>query len=391
MKRIFFLFVLFFFCAQARAAGYEKILTEELSVQTALNINHDILIHSQNVDFANQRIKESKSLYFPDIDLNLNASRFNNMEALMLPGQLSPSPVYLPEGNKDIYFSTRLSVRQSIYAGGRIKTTNKLAEMNMNKVRNELNAVKNNIINKVKTTFNTCLLHKEKYGLAAGKLASLKNRNTAAAYELQQKADLLKFSYEKEKLNLLGAIGLEIDAIVMIEGRLVPKIKKFDLNQCMLWAYQFRPEMQTTQNKESIDGLMVNLLSMQRFPTISVGAGQEWLGDRVIGDASSWYVSINANLPIFDGGGSFARVRQGKIKAREATLKRSKIEEEIKLQVKKALMEYNFWKECFYKSGIAQENDEKKSYTETELDIIYNLNNSYYALELAVGMQLDSY
>ena len=170
---------------------------------------------------------------------------------------------------------------------------------------------------------------------------------------MRKKLDLIKFNYDKEVLNLLISIGLELDTIVMLDGNLMPKIKKFDLNQCMLWAYQFRPEMQTTQNQELIDGLMVNLLSMQRFPTISIGAGQEWLGDRMIGDASNWYVSINANLPIFDGGGSFARVKQGKINAREATLKRSKIEEEIKLQVNKALMEYNFWKDQFFKAGIS--------------------------------------
>jgi outer membrane protein TolC len=136
---------------------------------------------------------------------------------------------------------------------------------------------------------------------------------------------------------------------------------------------------------------MVNLLSMQRFPTIVVGAGQEWLGDRVIGDKSSWYVSVNANLHIFDGGGSFARVKQGKINAREATLKRSKLEEQIKLQVKKAFMEYNFWKEQFYKAAISEKDSSKTLYNETELETVYNLNRSYYALELAVGVQLDSY
>jgi hypothetical protein len=136
---------------------------------------------------------------------------------------------------------------------------------------------------------------------------------------------------------------------------------------------------------------MVNLLSMQRFPTISVGGGQEWMGDQVIGDKSSWYVSINANLPIFDGGGGVARVKQGRIHVRETTLKRSKIEEEIKLQVNKALLEYNFWRGQFYKAGMSEKEPSKVPYTELELDIVYNLNRSYYALELAVGVQLDSY
>ncbi|MDR2426753.1 MAG: TolC family protein [Endomicrobium sp.] len=391
MKKAFILLAVCFISQLAYSIGYEKILTEESSVQTAVNINHDILIHSQNIDFAQQRIKESQSLYFPKIDLNLNASRFNNMEPLILAGQLSPVPVYLPGENKDIYFSTRLSVLQSIYAGGRIKTTNKLAEMNMNKVKNEANAVKNNVINKVKTVFNTCLMYREKYALLLKQLENLKNKSAAETYGIQKKVDIMKLNYEKEILNLLYAIGLELDVTVKIEGVFAAKIKKFDLNQCMLWAYQFRPEMQTTQAQESIDGLMVNLLSMQRFPMISVGVGQEWLGDRVIGDESSWYVSINANLPIFDGGGSFSRVRQGKINARGTTLKRSKIEEQIKLQTHKAFMEYEFWKEQYFKAEMSEKDATKPDYDENELDIIYNLNSSYYALELAIGIQLDSF
>ena len=392
MKKLLILFMLYFvYAGMAYSAGYEKILTEDSSVQTAVNINHDILIHSQSIDLAYQRIKESQSLYFPKIDFNLNASRFNNMEPLILSGPLSPVSVYLPGENRDIYFSTRLSVWQSIYAGGRIKTTNKLADMHMNKVKNEANAIKNNVINQVKTVFNTCIMYKEKLNLFSRQLENSKGKSGIEILEIQRRIDLVKFNYDREVLNLLNAIGLELDTIVMLDGNLIPKLKKFDLSQSMLLAYQFRPEMQTTQAQETIDGLMVNLLSMQRFPTISVGGGQEWLGDQVIGDKSSWYVSINANLPVFDGGGGVARVKQGRIHVRETTLKRSKIEEEIKLQVNKAFLEYNFWRDQFYKAGMSEKDPSKVPYTELELDIVYNLNRSYYALELAVGVQLDSY
>ena len=393
MKKILFLFLLLFASGEVYCAGYEKILTEDASIQSALNINPDILLQSQSVEFANHRIKEAQSLYMPKIDFNLNASRFNNMEPMILANQLSPVPIYLPDEKKDIYFSTRLSIWQSVYAGGRIRATNKLAEMNMNKAKNDSTVVKNSVVNKVKSVFNTCLFFKEKLSISG---AALEKAETLKAgkdeiMNLQMKNDLMKFNYEKELLSLLNVIGLELDTIVMIEGSFTPKIKKFDLNQCILWAYQFRPEMQSTQYQESIDGLMVNLLSMQRFPTISIGAGQEWLGDRVIGDESSWYVSINANLPIFDGGAGFARVKQGKVSAREATLKRSKMEDQVRLQVNTAFAEYNFWKNQATKMKVIEKDPSKSPYTESELEIIYNLNKSYYALELAVGIQLDSY
>jgi outer membrane protein TolC len=163
-------------------------------------------------------------------------------------------------------------------------------------------------------------------------------------------------------------------------------MKNFELSRCILLAYQFKPEMQATQQQESSDALIVNLLTMQQYPTVSFGAAQEWTGDQIIGDDSNWYLSLNVNIPVFDGGGTFARIKQGKINMREAVLKRSKREDEIKLNISKALIEYNFWKE-----QAASVSKTSAEYSEADLDIVNSLNSSFYALELAVGVELDSY
>lgn len=388
IKKVAFCLAFIFTAQSILAAGFEKVLTEDSSVQTALAINHDIMIHSQNVEYARQRINESRSLYFPKIDLNFNISKFNNSEPMMLFGAISPSPVHLPSGNKDIYYSTRLAIWHNVYSGGRVKTTNKLAEINMDKIKNEENLVKTRVINNVKCAFNECLYYKEQikfYLVHASKTArNNKNENIENTYKL----DVAQYNYEKALLNLLNAIGLELNTIVDVAGDFSPKIKNLELNQCILLAYQFKPEMQGNQYQETIDGLMVNLLSMQRFPTVSIGAAQEWLGDRLIGDESNWYVTINANIPIFDGGSGFARVKQGRIDVREATLKRSKTEEEIRLQVSKTFLDYSFWKQQAAKVKLLERAGE---YTESDLELIYNINKSYYALELAIGVQLDLY
>ena len=121
IKKVAFCLAFIFTAQSILAAGFEKVLTEDSSVQTALAINHDIMIHSQNVEYARQRINESRSLYFPKIDLNFNISKFNNSEPMMLFGAISPSPVHLPSGNKDIYYSTRLAIWHNVYSGGRVK------------------------------------------------------------------------------------------------------------------------------------------------------------------------------------------------------------------------------------------------------------------------------
>ena len=362
------------------AEGFEKRLTLDSSVQSAISINPDILINAQKIEFARQRIYETRALYLPKIFLNLNFSRFENSSPMILPEDMTGIPVYLPEGIRDIYYATRISAWQNIYSGGRVKTTNKLAKINMDKAQNEADIVKIKIINNVKCAFNACLYHKEKIKLYEKQNVKDKSGETA------KKLAAAKFNYDKGILNLLSATGLELNTIVDIAGEFKPQIKKFDLARCLLLAYQFKPEMRATQQQESVDALMASLMVMQQYPTVSFGAAQEWTGDQIIGDDSNWYISLNIRIPVFDGGGSFARIKQGKINEREAALRRSKREDEIKLNINKTLIEYNFWKELA--ASIPQNPAE---YSESDLDIINKLNESYYALELAVGVELNSY
>ena len=96
-----------------------------------------------------------------------------------------------------------------------------------------------------------------------------------------------------------------------------------------------------------------------------------------------WYVSLNINYPIFDGGAIFSRLKQKKIKVRQATIERSKIEEKIKLEVRKAFSEYIFWY-----NKVMKIKDMKTTNIEQELlkeDIKYNYMKSLVKLDLAIG------
>jgi hypothetical protein len=392
MKKHSILLLLILLSQYLFAVTPERVFTEKSSVQSALSINPDILKYSQDLECAEQRVKESSSLYFPNIDLNLNLSKFNNYQPMIILGESSQFLVYLPGAKKDLYYSTRLSIWQTIYAGGKIRTINKLADVNMNRVKSEGNVIKSKVINNVKIIFNDCLYHKALVGFYDSKIKEYELRKIhivrSEIEALIRKRSIEQFHYKKEILNLLNAIGVDLNITAAISDTLNPKMKVFDLEKCLLLAYQFRSEIKTTQDEETLDGLMLNLLSMQKYPNVSVGAAKEWLGDRIIGDESSWYFSINANIPIFDGGGSFARIKQGKTKVRESTIRRAKLENEIRLKVRQSFLEYDFWRNQSMDAKILEKNGQ---YDETDISIIHDLNRSYYNLELAVGVELDSY
>jgi outer membrane protein TolC len=360
---------------------FKRVLTQDLSIQTAMSINPDLLSLSRNSELAAERVKEAKALYLPVVDLNFNFSSFNNISPMIETN--AQTIVFLPATKKDVYYNTRISFMQNIYAGGRISATNKLARINISKAEIENNIIKNRVLRNVKIAFNNCLYFKEQLRY----FQSLYKTNPSA--QNAYKISFAKLNYEKKLLDLFNAIGLELNTIAELSGDFKPIIKNLDLAKCLILAYQFKPEFSSTQYQESIDELMVGLLSMQRYPSIYISAAQEWAGDqKIINDESNWYIAVNVNVPIFDGGALFSRIRQGKLTARETTLRRTKAEDAIKLEVHKTFMDYSFYRQKAIELKLA---DKKTPLNESELEIIKNLNDSYYNLEYAIGVQLDQY
>lgn len=378
MKK-YFILLLLFAVSPVFAQGVERVLTLDECTRLALNINQDILIANEAVAYAEQRVNEAKSLYFPKLDLNFNISRFSNDVETLINSHYLPATILLPYGSRDYFYSTKLALWQPIYNGGKTMATNKLARINHEKAKTNAEIKKNEVIANVKAQFYKNIALKEKIKIYKDYL-SKKHDAT-----LQNQLDILEHEYELETWELLSLIGLELDTVIDIEGAI--DVEKLDLNlqQCILWAYQFRPEIKTTQYQESMDNIGVNLITMEKLPTIMLGAAYDWLGDDEENWERDWYVTLNINLPLFEGGAVFSRLKQKKIQARQASIERAKIEDKIKLEVRKAFSEYNFW----YKKLLKVEESNVKSIEHEILkaDIRYNYIKSLTELWKVMGKE----
>ena len=368
-----------FFIAPVFAQGVERVLTLKECIKLASNINQDILIANEAVLYAEQRVNEAKSLYFPKLDLNFNVSRFSNDFETLINSHYLPATILLPAGDLDYFYSTKLALWQPIYNGGKTVATNKLAKINYEKAKTNSEIKKNEVVAQVKLQFYKNIALKEKIQIYKDYLSKKTNAN------LQEQLDILEHQYELEKLELLSVIGLELDTVIDIEGSIEVEELDLDLQQCILWAYQFRPEIKTTQYQESIDNIGVNLITMEKLPTVMLGASYDWLGDDLEKWERDWYISLNVNLPLFEGGAVFSRLKQKKIQARQATIERAKIEDRIKLEVRKAFSEYAFWKNKFSKI----ENSKTKGIEQDILkaDVKYNYIKSLTELLKVMGKQ----
>lgn len=387
------LFVALFSVSPLFAEQVERVLTEESCINLALNINHDILIYAQNILFAEERVKEAQTLYLPTMDLNLNASKFSNDSPTIINSTSLPASFYLPAGNRDSLYSARISLWQNIYNGGKTSAINRLAKIYLSQIKNNSKIKRNEVITKVKIDFYKNIALKEEisvYEKEIVRLSKLNNRKYADQIEnLKNRLDIVRHRYEIQMLDFVNLLGLNLDTTVDLIGSM--DIVKIDLNlqQCVLWSYQFRPEMKGTQYQESIDGIAVNLLTMEKYPTVMLGASYDWMGNEIDGTEKDWYLTLNINYPIFDGGAIFTKVKQKQIKARQATIERSKAEEKIKLEVRKAFNEYSFWygKVSSIKTMPNDEHNVEK--TVSQIDIKYNYLKSLFELELAIGKQIS--
>ncbi|WP_413853568.1 TolC family protein [Candidatus Ruminimicrobium bovinum] len=376
MKKLIVLLLLFL-SLPLFAQKTERILNIEECVKLALNINQDVLIAKEAVFFAEQRVSEARALYYPTLDLNFNLSRFSNDVSTLINSNYLPATILLPEGNRDYFYSTKIALWQSIYNGGKTVATNRLAKIQYEKAQTNSEIKKNEVTAQVKTQFYKNIALKEKIDIYKKYLEKNKNET------LQNQLDILKHQYELETLELLSLIGLELDTVIDIEGEI--KIEKLNLNlqQCILWAYQFRPEIKTTQYQESIDNIGVNLINMEKLPTVMFGASYDWLGDDMDHWERDWYISLNVNVPLFEGGAMFARLKQKKIKARQTTIERAKMEDKIKLEVRKAFSEYNFWYNKLIKTEEIKSNNVDNDILKA--DIKYNYVKSLIELWKVIG------
>jgi outer membrane protein TolC len=351
------------------AEQVERTLNLEDSITTGLHNSQELLSLQEQVSIARERVTEAGAQIYPKIDFNLSFSKFDNQT----PTVLAPSfnSIYLPASQSDSFYATRVSLWQYLYASGRYTTNLRLAETNLSQAKSQADAARNKVILDVRNSYYACLTVREKIKAHEKAISSIKRmieNNPAAksrwSYQLSSvnfEALKLRHEYEKQKLQYLKAIGIELNTVVEITGDLVAPAEEYELNKCLAWAFNYRPELSQTQFQETIDGLRVRLSLAERYPTVTLGANYEHMGNSVPMDGTNWNATININLPLFDGWASWSRIRQQKFLAREGQIRRAQIQDQVRGEVMGAFLDYSFWKE-----RINEMNSDNTQFTEPD-------------------------
>ncbi len=340
----------------SRAQDPERVLTLEQSVQVALQNSQALLSARDDVRIAQQRIVEARSLYYPTLAFNMNASRYRSDDYVALPDDFG-STVLSRSDQPDNFYAGRLALRQTIYNGGRNQANLHLAEAALAQAKIREETVRSQVtVDTVKAFFDVLLAQKRLALVGAaqrdildlsgrvragddfekGTLASMAARLRREQAERRRELDAASLSY-------LSAVGIELYTQVSLSGELNTSEELDPLAKLLARAQESRLEIRGTEYQREIDRLAVNLSESQRNPVVVFGAAYELNNEVFPLDRAFWNATLNVNLPLFDGFASRARIRQSRLIADQNRIARATVEDRINREVRESYAEVTFW------------------------------------------------
>ncbi len=353
MKRVIFIFTIL-----AVFTGINVFAQEQLSLDNAIRLgiknNSELLSQEQEMVIASQRVKEAQFLYLPIINFSAGTIASNVDYPVVLSDDFLSR--YIDPAKKESIYSVGIVAKQYLYAGGRNKSTVRLAKSYLKEAQNRYDRIKNNASFDIKQKFYEVIYKDEKLSTSKKFLTSTKNiisQMTNYSDKMQAEIVMLTeiennihtFSNESEssRLELIRSLNKEIDFDVKYEGKLVPKNIDIDLSKAKLWAMEFRPEFRSALYDLEEDDIAVKLSMSRSHPSVLLLGGYENIGYSKFGGLDNYYGGLFVNLPLpYD---ISTQVKQKKAERRQGSLKEAKLIDDIMFEVIQSYEDLKFWKD----------------------------------------------
>ncbi len=367
MKRIFFacLAILLatssIFAQKEYGLRFSSLINDDLTLENAIRLglenNTSFLAARQEIIIAEQKVSEAKFRYLPQFALQGTATLYD----LDYPMVLSDSVAnrFLPgrvlSKSEDQFYGIGITATQYLYSGGRIHGTLKMARANLKQAQSHYETVKNGIVRDIKIAF-TNLLFAQRYDQLSSEMLSKAQdwykgnggdlwtqiRLRALLAELKVKRQQAARELQQAQLAMLVSLNKELNASFSIQGQFEPVQTDWDLPHLNLWAMEFRPELKSALYELEVDNISVDLALSKRYPDVILNGSYEQLGTDSLHDTNK-QVSLAVRLPIPYNWSS--QLTQKKAEQRQSTLRRSEIEDTIRIQVANSFASMQFWQE----------------------------------------------
>lgn len=337
-------------------------LTLENAIRLGLENNSDFLSAKQEIAIAEQKVREAKFMFLPQIAVQGTATWFNLDYPMVLPDSvanrflLSDDLLKLTDNSsKEQFYGVGVTATQYLYSGGRISGALKMARANLKQAQSKYDTVKNAVVLNIKKSFFNLLYAQENVKLAqntAKKAAAYyksmhlnpwqKVQAQAEYAQLQSSLTAAQKELQDAELAMLVALNKELNAHIKVVGDFKPVKIDLDLPHLKLWSMEFRPELKSAIYALELDNLAIDLALSRRYPDVILTGSYEQLGYDNLNSVNR-QVSLAVRLPLlYDLGSQSA---QKKAEQTKSTLRRAAIEDKINVQVAQSHADMTFWQQ----------------------------------------------
>ena len=350
------LFVIIVLGVHPGIVNAEQVLTVERVRQLALEHNRTFLQAKQDVEKAKSDITVARSDAFPEITLNSYYNRNLKLPTFFL--STGEETISFKSGFKND-FGVSLSLRQSIWQGGRVFQAYKIAKLYKVYTDNIMQQVQHEVIAGAEQYFYAAILSQSRMEVLK-KAHQARVDNLTVVDKLYQqglaaKFDLLRAQVEKAnieplileaesnvqlaKKQLLSFLGLELAEQVYLEepvddtSFVLPSV-----DELTAMAMKNRPEMKQAEMLESITRRAISVAKADYFPKLEAVSSYSWTSqsdDFTLSDNNvrTWTAGVQLSVPLFNGGKTSGSVQNYQADYQKAKLATAETRDQIRLEI----------------------------------------------------------
>lgn len=410
------------------AVRFSNLINEELTLESAIRLglenNNQFLSAQQEIIIAEQKVKEARALFLPQLSVQGTATWYDLDYPMVLPDSVGnrfiPNNKQGGQEDKHQFLGAGITATQYLYSGGRLRNTLKIAQANLKQAQSKYEAVKNSLVRDIKKTFFALLYAQQNAELAQTVQTKAKDYTRAMnltawdrvraqylASVLTSLKNMADNDLHKAQLAMLVVLNKELNSTITVKGDFKPVQAELDLPHLNLWSMEFRPELKAAIYALELDNLTIDLALSRRYPDLILTGTYERLGFEDLSDENK-QVSLAIRLPLSYN--LFTQSTQRKAEQKQSTLRRSAIEDTIRVQVAENYADMLFW-QAEVLARQSSWNDVQKALQQAEnaarpnvqaleaLQAYYQMGHAYYealqnnlsakaGLEWAVGRDL---
>jgi len=350
----------------------EKItLTLEDSLKLALRQNPFYLAEKAKEDQASAMVREAFASFLPSLTAQGTHILDKKVMTIEMPSLFGmPAQKFKLDFTRDYQLALSFSV--PLYAGGRIQSGYKQANLNLEATREAIRQSMQDTVFNVKKAFYGYLLALKFVDVAqeAVDLAEkhLKNVNSLFEVGMASRFDLLRSEVQASnlkphlirarnglntaELGLKTLLGLDLKQPVAVKGELSYQAFEADTDANVSQALTSRPELVQLNYQKQMAAEMVKMARAAYVPTLAVGGQYNYWGNQFNFKKDNWesYYSINLvlNVPIFNGFVNAAKLGESKAMLKQLDYSQKGFTEMVKFEVHDAILNLGQAKESLF-------------------------------------------